>query len=248
MTADRRADLRASTPTASPVAAERARASGWSIPGFGRVFTDHMVTIRYNEAEGWHDCAIAPRAPLTVDPACAVLHYAQEIFEGLKAYRTRRWRHRAVPPRRQCPPLPAIARGGWRCPNCPRSCSSNRAAQLVASEIATGSPTSDGGSLYLRPFMIASEAFLGVKPSSEYIYMVIASSVGAYFKGGAPRRSRSGRRRTTPAPRPAGRARPNAAAITPPAWPRRPRRSARAAIRSCSSTRSSAAMSRNWAA
>jgi branched-chain amino acid aminotransferase len=69
-----------------PVAAER-RAELLSDPGFGRVFTDHMVTIRYAEGKGWHDAKVAARAPLTLDPATAVLHYAQEIFEGLKAYR-----------------------------------------------------------------------------------------------------------------------------------------------------------------
>jgi branched-chain amino acid aminotransferase len=57
-------------------------------PGFGRVFTDHMVTIRYKEGQGWHDARVHPRRPLQMDPASAVLHYAQEIFEGLKAYRT----------------------------------------------------------------------------------------------------------------------------------------------------------------
>src|SRR5947209_7029493 len=57
-------------------------------PGFGRVFTDHMVTVRYSTAQGWHDAKVEPRAPIPLDPASAVLHYAQEIFEGLKAYRT----------------------------------------------------------------------------------------------------------------------------------------------------------------
>ena len=101
------------------------------------------------------------RAPITVDPASAVLHYAQEIFEGLKAYRLGGRRHGLFRPdtnaRRFSRP-----RGGWRCRNCPRSCSSHRAANC-RSPSATGSPPVAGGSLYLRPFMIASEVFLGVQ-------------------------------------------------------------------------------------
>ena len=74
-------------PHPSPVPADK-RAELLKNPGFGRVFTDHMVTIRYHESQGWHDARIEPRAPIPMDPAAAVLHYAQEVFEGLKAYRT----------------------------------------------------------------------------------------------------------------------------------------------------------------
>ena len=71
-------------PHPSPVPADK-RAALLANPGFGRVFSDHMVTIRYSDAEGWHDARVEPRAPIPMDPAAAVLHYAQEIFEGLKA-------------------------------------------------------------------------------------------------------------------------------------------------------------------
>jgi branched-chain amino acid aminotransferase len=152
-------------------------------PGFGRVFTDHMVTIRYSEDKGWHDAKIGPRGPVLMDPASSVLHYAQEIFEGLKAYRladggtalfradanARRFRSSAE--RLAMAPLPDEL-----------FLESCRA--LVRTDRAW-IPESDGGALYLRPFMIASEVFLGVKPSSEYLFAVIASSVGAYFKGDA---------------------------------------------------------------
>ena len=74
-------------PHPKPLPADQ-RAELLKNPGFGRVFTDHMVTIRYHESQGWHDARIEPRAPIPMDPASAVLHYAQEIFEGLKAYRT----------------------------------------------------------------------------------------------------------------------------------------------------------------
>ncbi|UAK24291.1 branched-chain amino acid aminotransferase [Sphingomonas nostoxanthinifaciens] len=153
-------------------------------PGFGRVFTDHMVTIRYSEAKGWHDAQVQARAPLQMDPAAAVLHYAQEIFEGLKAYRledggaalfradANARRFRASAERLAMAPLPEDL--------FVESCRA-----LVRADRAW-IPEAEGGALYLRPFMIASEVFLGVKPSSEYLYMVIGSSVGAYFKGGAP--------------------------------------------------------------
>ena len=153
-------------------------------PGFGRVFTDHMVVIRYADGQGWHDARVTARVPFQLDPASAVLHYAQEIFEGLKAYRTdaggaalfradanaRRFRQSAE--RLAMPALPdALFLESIR--------------RLVAID-REWIPESEGGSLYLRPFMFASEVFLGVKPASEYLYAVIASSVGAYFKGGAP--------------------------------------------------------------
>ena len=169
-------------PNASPVPASE-RAERLVDPGFGRVFTDHMALIRWSEGRGWHDARIQARAPLSVDPASSVLHYAQEIFEGLKAYRladggtalfradanARRFRDSAR--RLAMPELPdALFLESVR--------------QLVRTD-AAWIPESDGGALYLRPFMIASEVFLGVKPSAEYLYMVIASSVGRYFKGDA---------------------------------------------------------------
>jgi len=170
-------------PHANPVAAET-RAGLLANPGFGRVFTDHMVTIRYSEGQGWHSARVHARGPIQLDPATAVLHYAQEIFEGLKAYRVadggtvlfrpeanaRRFRESAE---RMAMPL------------LPEGLFLESVRQLVRID-RDWIPEIEGGSLYLRPFMFANEVFLGVKPSSEYLYMVIASSVGAYFKGGAP--------------------------------------------------------------
>jgi branched-chain amino acid aminotransferase len=169
--------------TASPTPADQ-RAEQLANPGFGRVFTDHMAVAHYSEAEGWHDLAIAPRQPLTIDPACAVLHYAQEIFEGLKAYRTpdggvQMFRAEANARRFQ------KSAERLAMPQLPVEMFVESCRALVKAE-RDWIPQIDGGALYLRPFMIASETFLGVKPSSDYIYMVIASSVGAYFKGGAP--------------------------------------------------------------
>jgi branched-chain amino acid aminotransferase len=167
----------------SPVpASERSRLI--ADPGFGKIFTDHMVVIRYDAEQGWHDARVKPRGPMQMDPACAVLHYAQEIFEGLKAYRTPEGGAALFRPE-------ANARRF-------RSSAERLAMAQLPEELFIESikalvsidrdwiPLGDGGSLYLRPFMFASETFLGVKPSSEYLYIVIASPAGAYFKGGAP--------------------------------------------------------------
>lgn len=153
-------------------------------PGFGRVFTDHMATMRYSDANGWHDARIAPRAPLTMDPASSVLHYAQEIFEGLKAYRLADGGTALFRPEANARRFQDSARR-MAMPELPATLFLQSIRQLVEID-RDWIPESDGGALYLRPFMIASEVFLGVKPASEYLYMVIASSVGSYFKGGAP--------------------------------------------------------------
>lgn len=169
-------------PNAGAASAEE-RARLIADPGFGRVFTDHMAIVRYSDAKGWHDARVTARAPLEMDPASSVLHYAQEIFEGLKAYRlpdggaqlfrpeanARRFRHSA---RRLA------------MPEMPETLFVESIERLIDVD-REWIPQADGAALYLRPFMIASEVFLGVKPSSDYLYMVIASAVGAYFKGGA---------------------------------------------------------------
>lgn len=170
-------------PNAAPVPADL-RAEQLVNPGFGRVFTDHMAVIRYSDDKGWHDARITARAPIQMDPASSVLHYAQEIFEGLKAYRlenggTALFRADANARRFQ------YSARRLAMPELPEELFLESIRQLVRTDSAW-IPTIEGGSLYLRPFMFASEVFLGVKPSSEYLYMVIASSVGAYFKGGAP--------------------------------------------------------------
>lgn len=149
--------------------------------GFGRVFTDHMAIVRFDQAHGWHGARIEARSNFPLDPAHAVLHYAQEIFEGLKAYKrddggvnlfrpdanARRFRDSAD--------RMAMAQ-------LPEQVFIEAIEQLV--KIDRNWIPGGEGSLYLRPFMIASEVFLGVKPSAEYIFSVIASPVGSYFKGG----------------------------------------------------------------
>ena len=169
-------------PNPAPIAAND-RSAMLVDPGFGRVFTDHMAVIRYSDDKGWYDAAITARAPLTIDPSTAVLHYAQEIFEGLKAYRLADGSTALFRPDANARRFRSSARR-LAMPELPETLFLESIEHLVRTE-RDWIPDSEGGALYLRPFMIASEVFLGVKPSAEYLYMVIASSVGAYWKGGA---------------------------------------------------------------
>jgi branched-chain amino acid aminotransferase len=150
-------------------------------PGFGRVFTDHMATIRWAEGKGWHDARIEPRGPFQIDPACAVLHYAQEIFEGMKAYRLEGGGVALFRPDQNAQRFRRSAER-LAMPQIPQELFIEAVEALVRTDEAWV-PAGEG-SLYLRPFMFASEAFLGVRPSNEYIFCVIASPAGRYFKGG----------------------------------------------------------------
>jgi branched-chain amino acid aminotransferase len=151
-------------------------------PGFGRVFTDHMVTIRYAESKGWYDARVEARAPIPMDPATAVLHYAQEIFEGLKAYRSEDGGVSMFRPDANARRFADSARR-MAMAELPEQLFVDSLRQLVTID-RDWLPDGDEGSLYLRPFMFASEVFLGVKPASEYLYLVIASPAGPYFSGG----------------------------------------------------------------
>jgi len=168
-------------PHPSPTPADK-RAALLANPGFGRVFSDHMVTIRYSEGKGWHDGRIEPRRPIEMDPASAVLHYAQEIFEGLKAYKTADGGAIMFRPRENARRFRDSAER-LAMPMLPEEDFLEAIDQLVNID-RDWIPDGDG-SLYIRPFMFANEIFLGVKPSSEYLFIVIASSVGSYFKSGA---------------------------------------------------------------
>lgn len=161
-----------------------ARAQLLADPGFGKVFTDHMAIVKYNDVLGWHDAKITARKPLLIDPAAAVLHYAQEIFEGLKAYRLADGAMALFRPEANAARFRDSARR-MAMPELPESIFIDSVRALVHAD-RDWFPDIEGGALYLRPFMFASEVFLGVKPSSEYLYLVLASSVGGYFKSGAP--------------------------------------------------------------
>jgi branched-chain amino acid aminotransferase len=170
----------ARVPHKSPTPAAK-RAELLKNPGFGRVFSDHMVTIKYSDADGWHDAKIGPRGTIPMDPAAAVLHYAQEIFEGLKAYKTGDGAT-LFRPRENAKRFRDSARR-LAMPELPEDIFLE-ACDLLVDTDRDWIPDGDG-SLYLRPFMFANEIFLGVKPSSNYLFSVIASSVGSYFKSGA---------------------------------------------------------------
>lgn len=151
-------------------------------PGFGRYFTDNMVTIRWTEGRGWHDAELVPYAPLSVDPANMTLHYAQTIFEGLKAYRQPDGSVATFRPEANAERFQASARR-LAMPELPVETFIAAVDALVTQDKAWV-PSQGEQSLYLRPFMFATEVGLGVKPANEYLFMVIASPAGAYFPGG----------------------------------------------------------------
>ncbi|MCL2850119.1 MAG: branched-chain amino acid aminotransferase [Micrococcales bacterium] len=158
------------------------RAALLAAPRFGTVSTDHMARITWTAADGWHDRRVEPYGPLSLDPACAVLHYAQEVFEGLKAYAHA---DGSVWTFRPGANAARFARSATRLalPELAEADFVESLRALVAVDKAWV-PTGEEMSLYLRPFMFASEAFLGVRPAQQVDYLVIASPVGAYFTGG----------------------------------------------------------------
>jgi branched-chain amino acid aminotransferase len=162
--------------------AETRRAEILANPGFGVHFTDHMFTATWTTDGGWHNRRVHPYGPFHLDPACAVLHYSQQVFEGLKAYghedgsvwlfrpeaNAERMQRSAY--RLALPPLPTedfLA-----------------AIEALVSVDSEWVPSGGEQSLYLRPFLFASEAFLGVRPAREVTFALIASPAGAYFSGG----------------------------------------------------------------
>jgi len=153
-------------------------------PGFGTHFTDHMVSIDWNAEEGWHNATIGPRGPIALDPAAAVLHYAQEIFEGLKAYVQADGSVALFRPEANAARFNRSAQR-LAMPDLSEALFVEAVEQIVTAD-RSWIPDGEGASLYLRPFMIATEAFLGVRPAKEYKFLVIASPAGNYFKSGAP--------------------------------------------------------------
>jgi branched-chain amino acid aminotransferase len=170
-------------PHPAPVASQT-RADILGNPGFGTNFTDHMVSIDWTEGRGWHDATVGPRQPIALDPACAVLHYAQEIFEGLKAYKQADGGVALFRPEANARRFNQSAQR-LAMPELPEDLFIESVRELVNAD-RDWIPAGEGSSLYLRPFMFASEAFLGVRPAKQYKYLVIASPAGNYFKSGAP--------------------------------------------------------------
>ncbi|MDD6308007.1 MAG: branched-chain amino acid aminotransferase [Clostridia bacterium] len=150
--------------------------------GFGKVFTDHMFIMNYTEGKGWHDARIVPYQPLSLDPSTMVFHYGQEMFEGLKAYRSADGKTYLFRPemnarrtnatnKRLC--IPELPEGDFV-----------EAVKAVVDIDSDWVPTEPGTALYIRPFIIATDAFLGVAPSKTYLFIIILSPSGAYYKNG----------------------------------------------------------------
>ncbi len=150
--------------------------------GFGQIFTDHMFVADFQEEKGWYDPRVEPYGPLEMDPAAAVLHYAQAVFEGLKAFRGVDGKVRLFRPQKNIERLNNSAR---------RMCIPPLDPDLALQSIVTlvgvereWVPRTIGTSLYIRPTIVANEPFLGVRPAKSYIYFVILSPVGAYYPEG----------------------------------------------------------------
>ena len=151
-------------------------------PAFGQVFTDHMVDICWSEKGGWHRPRVQPYGPIALDPAAAVLHYGQEIFEGLKAYRHPDGSVWSFRPDQNAKRLQRSAKR-MALPELPEEYFLQSLRELIAVD-GHWTPSAPETSLYLRPFMFAKEAFLGIRPAKKVNYYVIASPAGAYFPGG----------------------------------------------------------------
>ena len=158
------------------------RAEIFENPGFGNYFTDHMLDICWSVKGGWHRPRIQPYGPISLDPAASVLHYGQEIFEGIKAYRHADGSVHTFRPEANAARLQRSARR-IALPELPVEYFVQSIKELVSLDEAWV-PSGEDQALYLRPFMFAKEAFLGVRPAQKVAYYLIASPAGAYFTGG----------------------------------------------------------------
>lgn len=150
--------------------------------GFGNYYTDHMFIMNYDEGEGWHNARIVPYGPVSLDPAAMVLHYAQEVFEGLKAYRTDDGRILLFRPEKN------MARMNV---SCERLCIPKIDEEFVIKAIkelvkidSDWIPTADGTSLYIRPYVYATDVHIGVHAAKHLTFSIILSPVGAYYPDG----------------------------------------------------------------
>lgn len=150
--------------------------------GFGKIFSDHMFVMDYSPEQGWHDARVVPYAPFQMDPACVVFHYAQELFEGLKAYRAESGRIQLFRPdcngqrmqdssERMC--IPTIPVDDFV-----------QAVKALVEVDKDWVPHSDGTSLYIRPFVIATDVGMGVHASHNYTFCIICAPSGAYYAEG----------------------------------------------------------------
>ena len=162
------------TPKAKPAKGEKL--------GFGKIFTDHMFMMNYTEGKGWHDARIVPYGAIELEPAAMVFHYGQEMFEGLKAYKGADGKIRLFRPDMNA--KRANASNERLCiPEIPEDVFVEAIKEVVKVD-ADWVPEEDGTSLYIRPFVIATDEFLGVAPSKTYLFIVILAPSGAYYENG----------------------------------------------------------------
>ena len=147
--------------------------------GFGKYYTDHMVVCEWSEKGGWEEPHLMPYGPISLDPATAVFHYGQEIFEGMKAYRQPNGEISLFRPQANAQRF-AKSAARLALPEMPEALFLETIETLVKQDAGWG-PHQVGESLYIRPFMFATEVGLGVRPSNKATYMLIATPAGAYF-------------------------------------------------------------------
>lgn len=150
--------------------------------GFGKIFTDHMFIMNYDKGQGWHDPRIVPYGPLEMDPASMCLHYGQEVFEGLKAYLADDGRALLFRPEKNFERL-NVSNERMCIPQVDEELCLEALKQLVKIE-KDWIPTAEGSSLYIRPFIISVDPFLGVHPSNSYLFIIILAPSGTYYPQG----------------------------------------------------------------
>ncbi|MDR2531432.1 MAG: branched-chain amino acid aminotransferase [Oscillospiraceae bacterium] len=150
--------------------------------GFGRVFSDHMFVMNYKKGEGWYDPRIVPFDDIALSPAAMVLHYSQTIFEGLKAYRKPDGNIQLFRPEENFKRM-NLSGSRMVIPEIPEDVALAGLKELLKLD-KDWIPHSDGASLYIRPFVFASDPFVGVRPGEEYIFMIITSPSGPYYATG----------------------------------------------------------------
>ena len=150
--------------------------------GFGHIFTDHMFIMNYDRGEGWHDARIVPYGEISLSPAAMCLHYGQEIFEGLKAYRTADGTVQLFRPEENFKRMNNSAKR-MVIPEIDEEFMLKALKKLISIE-KDWVPHTEGASLYIRPFIISTDPYVGVKPADHYLFMIILSPSGAYYAGG----------------------------------------------------------------
>ena len=150
--------------------------------GFGSIFTDHMFIMNYDEGQGWHDARIVPYGPIALDPSAMCLHYGQTVFEGMKAYRAKDGRVLLFRPEKNMARL-NVSNERLCIPKIDEAFALKCIEKLVSIE-KDWIPTAEGTSLYIRPFIFATDAHVGVHPGKHLMFMVICSPVGAYYPEG----------------------------------------------------------------